>query len=67
MENSITTMGNTRGLVLTTSRTSSISSVFPTRKNFFSSGSLIQVPKITLQNKGRISYPDINTLNISFL
>jgi hypothetical protein len=67
MENSPTTMGNTQGLVLTTPHSSLIPSVFPTSNLVFSSGSLFSTREITAQNKGRMSYPDINTLNISFL
>jgi hypothetical protein len=67
MENSHITMGNTNGLPLTTSPYFGTSGVFPTNKNAFSSGSRITHRKITAQNKVKISYPDINTLNISFL
>lgn len=60
-------MGNIDGLVLTTNPYSEVVLVSHTHTRLFSSGSKTTNRKINAQNKVGISYPDINTLNISFL
>ncbi len=60
-------MGNTGGLESNKKPNVGTPTLFPTYKNTFSSASLNTLSEITAQNKVKIGYPNINTLNISLV